>query len=127
MVKCIRFDGDPSALDSLMRYFEEFDEALEDMLYEEQTGQPLFVKEGSKIVRISKSEIVYIEGYGDYARIHLQNGKKMLSQISLKRFEETLNEKRFCRVHRSYIVAISQINYIAKRRIRMGNDLIPIG
>lgn len=98
MLKCITFDGDPSALNSLMSYFEKFDKALEDMLYEEQTGQPLFVKEGSKIVRICKSEIVYIEGYGDYSKIHLQDGKKMLSQISLKSFEDTLNAKRFCYV-----------------------------
>lgn len=127
MLKCITFDGDPSALNSLMNYFEKFDKALDDILCKEQTGQPLFVKEGNRIVRVCKSEIVYIEGYGDYVRIHLLNGKKFLSQITLKRLEETLNEKEFCRVHRSYIVAISQISYIEKRRIRIGSELIPIG
>lgn len=127
MLKCITFDGDPSALNSLMNYFEKFDKVLEDMLYKEQTDQPLFVKEGSRIVRVCKNEIAYIEGYGDYVRIHLLDGKKLLSQMSLKRFEETLTEKKFCRVHRSYIVAISQISYIEKKRIRIGNQLIPIG
>ena len=127
MLKCITFDGDPSALNSLMEYFEKFDKALDDMLCKDQVDQSLFIKEGSKIVRICKNEIVYIEGYGDYAKIHLLNGKKMLSHVSLKRLEETLNEKYFCRVHRSYIVAISQINYIEKKRIRIGNELIPIG
>jgi len=110
-----------------MNYFDKFDRALEDMLCKEQTDQPLFVKEGSKIVRVCKTDILYIEGYGDYVRIHLLSGKRLLSQMSLKRFEETLNEKSFCRVHRSFIVAISQIDYIEKRRIRIGNELIPIG
>lgn len=127
MLKCITFDGDPSSLESLMSYFEKFDKALEEMIYKEQTSQPLFVKEGSKIIRICKNEIIYLEGYGDYVRIHLVNGKKLLSQMSLKRFEEVLNEKEFCRVHRSYIIAISRISYIEKKRIRINNELIPIG
>ncbi|MDD3062441.1 MAG: LytTR family DNA-binding domain-containing protein, partial [Massilibacteroides sp.] len=34
--------------------------------------------------------------------------------------------KGFCRVHRSYIVAIAHINYIERKRIRIGSELIPI-
>ena len=32
----------------------------------------------------------------------------------------------FCRVHRSYIVSLSHINYIERKRIRIGEELIPI-
>jgi DNA-binding LytR/AlgR family response regulator len=44
----------------------------------------------------------------------------------LKRFEEFLDRNRFCRVHRSYIVSLSHINYIERKRIRIGEELIPI-
>lgn len=93
---------------------------------QETAVHPLFVKEGNKIIRLRMENILFIEGYGDYAKIHMIDGKPLLSQISLKRFEETLSEKEFCRVHRSFIVSISQISYIERKRIRIGKELIPI-
>ena len=35
-------------------------------------------------------------------------------------------QESFCRVHRSYIVSLSHINYIERKRIRIGEELIPI-
>lgn len=129
MLKCITFDGDAATLNSLMGYFEKLDRALaevNEVLNKEQTEQPIFLKEGSKIIRIQRKDILYLEGYGDYVKIHRTAGKSLLSKVSLRRFETCLAGKEFCRVHRSYIVAISHINYIEKKRIRIGNELIPI-
>ncbi|MCC8198786.1 MAG: LytTR family transcriptional regulator [Tannerellaceae bacterium] len=129
MLKCITFEGDASSLNTLMEYFEKLDKALADVhkvLHKEQADQPIFVKEGSKIIRVPREDILYLEGYGDYVKIHRTTDKPLLSQMSLKRFESSLSSRDFCRVHRSYIVAISQINYIERKRIRIGNELIPI-
>ncbi|MDD2437735.1 MAG: LytTR family DNA-binding domain-containing protein [Massilibacteroides sp.] len=129
MLKCITFDGDASTLDALMGYFEKLDKALADVqnvLHKEQAEQTFFVKEGSRIIRVLREEILYLEGYGDYVKIHRTNGKPLLSQVSLRKFEESLSSKGFCRVHRSYIVAIAHINYIERKRIRIGSELIPI-
>ncbi|MDD4589013.1 MAG: LytTR family DNA-binding domain-containing protein [Parabacteroides sp.] len=129
MLKCITFDGDASTLNTLMSYFEKLDKALSevhDVLKKEQKGQPIFVREGTRIIHLHEENILYLEGYGDYVKIHCNNSKPLLSQISLKRFEEKLDNTRFCRVHRSYIVALSQISYIEHKRIRIGTDMIPI-
>lgn len=129
MLKCITFDGDAATLDSLMSYFEKLDKALEEVyevLHKKQDGQPLFVKEGNKIIRLQPEDILFLEGYGDYVKIHRTNGKPLLSQVTLKQFESHLRERPFCRVHRSYIVAITHINYIERKRIRIGSELIPI-
>lgn len=129
MLKCITFDGDASTLDVLMGYFEKLDRALadvQDVLQKEQPEQTFFVKEGSRIIRIHREEILYLEGYGDYVRIHRKNGKPLLSQLSLRKFEESFADKGFSRVHRSYIVAIAHIDYIERKRIRIGGELIPI-
>lgn len=129
MLKCITFEGDASSLNTLMEYFEKLDKALADVhkvLHKEQADQPIFVKEGSKIIRVPREDILYLEGYGDYVKIHRTTDKPLLSQMSLKHFESSLSSRDFCRVHRSYIVAISQINYIERKRIRIGNELIPI-
>lgn len=129
MLKCITFDGDSSTLNTLMGYFEKLDKALADVhqvLNKEQTERPIFVREGSKIIRLRRDEILFLEGYGDYVKIHRITGKPLLTQVSLKRFEECLDESRFCRVHRSYIISISHINYIERKRIRIGEELLPI-
>lgn len=129
MLKCITFDGDASTLHTLMGYFEKLDQALAEVheaLNKQRGEQPVFVREGNKIIRLPREEILFLEGYGDYVKIHRLNGKPLLSQVSLKRFEESLCENRFCRVHRSYIVAIPHIHYIERKRIRIGTELIPI-
>ena len=117
MLKCITFDGDASTLNTLMGYFEKLDKALADVhqvLSKEQTERPIFVREGSKIIRLRREEILFLEGYGDYVKVHRINGKPLLTQVSLNR------------VHRSYIVSLSHINYIERKRIRIGEELIPI-
>ena len=76
----------------------------------EQTERPIFVREGSKIIRLRREEILFLEGYGDYVKVHRINGKPLLTQVSLKRFEEFLDRNRFCRVHRSYIVSLSRVS-----------------
>lgn len=130
MLRRIAFENESSVSpDPLNSYFERLYKAIDhvhDMIDKEQAEQPLFVKEGNKIVRVDQSEILYLEGYGDYVKIHHTNGKILLSQVSLKRFETCLDKKKFCRVHRSYIIAILHINYIERKRIRIGNELIPV-
>lgn len=92
-----------------------------------QNKQPLFVREGGRIIHLDRDEILFLEGYGDYVKIHVTSGKVLLTQISLKQFEERLSEREFCRVHRSYIVSLYHISYIERKRIKIGNnDLIPI-
>ena len=71
MLKCITFDGDASTLNTLMGYLEKLDKALADVhqvLSKEQTERPIFVREGSKIIRLRREEILFLEGYGDYVK-----------------------------------------------------------
>lgn len=97
-------------------------------MYAKRVGKPIFLREGNRIIRLHPDEILYVEGYGDYVRVHRTNNKPLLSQNSLKSFEECLGENDFCRVHRSYIVSLSHIEYIERKRIRIGstNTLIPV-
>ncbi len=125
MLKSVMFENESSAFNLLMGYIEKLDRTLADMK-KDQSEQPVFVKEGSRIMRVDRNEILYLEGYGDYVKIHRVSGKPLLSQISLKKFETNLPEKDFCRVHRSFIVSIQHISYIEKKRIRIGSELIPI-
>lgn len=68
-----------------------------------------------------------MEGMREYVRIHLMNGKPVMSLISLKKMEETLPPHQFMRVHRSYLVNLNQITMVERSRILFGKDVrIPV-
>ncbi|MFK7924450.1 MAG: LytR/AlgR family response regulator transcription factor [Bacteroidia bacterium] len=86
----------------------------------------LFVKTGYKTVRIAYADICYLEGLGDYVAIHTKDDK-ILSLDSIKSFMLRLPAERFVRVHRSYAVALEQIESIERNRIIIKDSYIPIG
>jgi len=96
----------------------------------EQTPTPsfsdyLFVRSDYKLVKIDLSGILYIESLGDYVKI-FTGEKPILTQMSMKALEEKLPASAFIRVHRSFIVAFSKIDYIQKQQLGIGNREIPI-
>ena len=79
--------------------------------------EDLFVKSDYRVVRIRFNEIKYIEGMREYVRIHLTDGKPVMTLLSMKALEEKLPPGQFMRVHRSYIVNLNKINVIERNRI----------
>lgn len=87
----------------------------------------LFVKSEYRIIRINFKDIQYIEGMREYVRIHLTNDKPVMTLLSMKSLEEQLPKDQFMRVHKSYIVNLSQIKIVERSRIVFGNEYLPIG
>lgn len=86
----------------------------------------LFVKVEYSIVQIPFDDIVFIEGFDDYIKIHTA-GKPILTLLSLKNVLKLLPAQRFLRVHRSFIVAIDKIKYVRAQKIAIQNREIPVG
>lgn len=87
----------------------------------------IFVKSDYKNIRINTRDILYIEGFDDYIRIHLDSEKSIFTLMSLKSVMEKLPESDFIRVHRSYIVPIKKIQRIYNQHIQLADKEIPIG
>lgn len=68
-------------------------------------------RSGSKITVIPVEKIWYIEAEDDYTMIYWESGHN-LKEKTMKYFEQHLPEGEFVRVHRSYIVNLSQITTI---------------
>jgi two-component system, LytTR family, response regulator len=85
----------------------------------------IFVKDGTKLIKINLSEILYIEGLKDYVCIHTST-KKIVSLQTMKSLEMSLPKEKFIRIHNSYIIAFEAINEIEKDRISIGKTIIPI-
>jgi two-component system, LytTR family, response regulator LytT len=87
----------------------------------------IFVKADYKILKISLGSIKYIESMSEYVRIHLTEGKPVMTLLSMKSLEEMLPSSIFMRVHRSYIVNLLLITVIDRGRIVFdGNVYIPV-
>lgn len=85
----------------------------------------LFIKTENRLLKIFLRDILFIEGCGDYIKIHLSDKRQILSLQSLNAMEGRLSDN-FIRTHRSYIVALDKIDEIERRRIRIGKEIIPI-
>jgi len=85
----------------------------------------IFVKTEYRLEKVLFDEILFIEGMGDYRRIHTLN-KKIMTLQTFNEFEQAIPSDIICRVHKSYMAAINKIDSIEKDRIRIGDILIPI-
>src|SRR5687768_5404090 len=62
----------------------------------------VFVKDGTKLVKVRWADIVYVEGLKDYVTIHTRQ-QKIVTLQRLKTLEEQLPADKFIRIHHSYI------------------------
>lgn len=85
----------------------------------------IFVRSEYKIQKINLSDILYIEGMGDYVNIQTQAGK-LLTLENIKSFQERLPSSRFMRVHKSFIIPFEKIEFVEKNRVKIQDQLIPV-
>lgn len=99
---------------------------------ETNTVKFLAVKKRHKVQLIPIEDLLYIKGAGAYTELFLSNGKKELHDKSLEKLEQLLSFS-FERIHKSYLVKMSEIKelivesgskYIAELK---NGELIPIG
>ena len=88
----------------------------------------LFLKTEYRIVKVSISDIRYVEGMSEYLKVYLDGDKKpIVTLLSMKKMKERLPDS-FMRIHRSYIVNLTKIQEVNKNRIIMDADTyLPIG
>lgn len=87
----------------------------------------IYVKSEYKLVKVSFSDILYVEGVKDYVKIYSRDGRKpVMSLMNMKKIEDYLPKSCFMRVHRSYIVNMSAVEMVDRGRIVMGDAYIPV-
>lgn len=84
------------------------------------------VKSDGKLYRVSFDEILFAESNGDYITLHTDD-QKITFYATLKDFCEQLPDHLFCRIHRSYIVAMNRIDFVEGNVVQLGNHKLPVG
>lgn len=93
-----------------------------------QNDDTLFLKTEYRIVKVSISDIRYVEAMSEYLKVHLESeDKPIITLLSMKKMEERLPDY-FMRIHRSYIINLTKIQEVNKNRVIMDSDTyLPIG
>lgn len=117
------------AIDYLLKPFskERFDKAVQKWLSQKETLAPqkivteqirqpeernrVVVREGGNIRIIPVNEIQYLEAYDDYVKIFTLK-EMFLKKKTMSFYESSLDPAEFVRVHRSYIIRLSQLTRI---------------
>lgn len=87
----------------------------------------IFVKSEYKQLKINLDSILYIEGLKDYIKIWIKNEPHpILTLMSLKTMEEELPADKFMRVHRSFIVALKNVEVVERSQIIINKQRITV-
>ncbi|MCW3093572.1 MAG: chemotaxis protein CheY [Ferruginibacter sp.] len=86
----------------------------------------IFLNVQKKKVKISFSEIVYIESQREYIKIVTMKNE-YISKMSTHEIEGLLPAKIFKRIHRSYIISVSKIDSYTAEMVEVNGISIPIG
>lgn len=92
----------------------------------EKQSDFIFIKSDKKSIKVNISNIMYIEGLGDYIKIFL-NDKKLVTNLSMKKIENLLPTTQFYRIHKSYIISIDKVESIEGNMVKINNTRLPIG
>ena len=88
----------------------------------------VFIKSAYKFYKIKFSDILFCEGMKDYTQVHILNKEKPIITLqNLKTFVSKLPPDQFIRVHRSFVVSLSNIDMVSKNEITIGKKDLPIG
>jgi DNA-binding LytR/AlgR family response regulator len=97
---------------------------------EEQEDDYIFVKTENKgkMIKVNFKDILYVEGLKNYVSIYTKEDR-IVTLLNIKDLEERLPQKRFLRVHKSYIVSVDSIKALDGNQILLTDikAYIPLG
>ena len=83
------------------------------------TNDFIFLKDGTKLLKVNFSDIKYVVGLKDYVKVMCKDNKQIVSLMTMKSMEELLPEPKFLRIHNSTIIAIDAIEEIERDRVKI--------
>lgn len=86
----------------------------------------VFVRHEGSLVKVKFDDILWLKGDGNYTTLITKKTVFSVRNI-LKDFESVLPNIQFLRIHKSYIVQVSEILSINTKEVKVGTDLVPIG
>jgi len=86
----------------------------------------IFLRNEKKYVQVAIGDILFIEAAGNYSKVVLVDNSILIRE-KLSNMLAMLPDDGFIQVHKSFLVAKSQIKFIEGNTIRIADATIPIG
>jgi DNA-binding LytR/AlgR family response regulator len=85
-----------------------------------------FFNVNKKMVKVALDDILYLESLKEYIKIYTSM-KRLTTKYSIGEVLRFLNDPRFLRIHRSFIINLDQIEAFSATEIEIGGQELPIG
>jgi DNA-binding LytR/AlgR family response regulator len=86
----------------------------------------IFFKANKKIHKFYFKDILFVEGSGNYVKIHTENSLPLMVLEKLSELDEKLSKNQFIRVHKSFIVNISHIQQIEGNTLKIKDKTVSV-
>lgn len=90
-----------------------------------QNTNEIYIKANGKLVRLELNSILFIENLADYVKI-VTTQTSYVIYCTIKHLESRLPADRFMKIHRSYIINLSKIDFIEDNDLSINARLLPI-
>ncbi|WP_299220482.1 LytTR family DNA-binding domain-containing protein [uncultured Aquimarina sp.] len=112
-------------LNAVNNYFEIHHKVLPVKAEEIKPNDFIFVRSDRRMKKVDFSEIIYVESYNDYLKIHCDNST-IVTRETISNIEAKLPVQQFMRTHRSFIISIKKIDSFSNEELVLNNKSIPI-
>lgn len=86
----------------------------------------VFIRSNKKTVKVNFNNILYIEGLGDYIKVHTTDGH-LVTNLSMKKMMSLLPPTQFYRIHKSFIISLQRIEALEGNMVNLGGQKLPVG
>lgn len=115
----------------IVRFNQAVDRALAKKLLEENATRKIqgfiTVKSERRYVRIVIDDILYAEGLKDYLIIHLVDGRRIITRMTMGAMSDMLPDNNFIRVSKSFIINRWKVESFSGKSVTVNSREIPIG
>ena len=117
------------AIDYLLKpfSFERFVKAVSKIknLNDDKT-EHIIIKSDKKLHQIKFDDIIFVEGLGDYIKVHLKDSF-LVTYKTLKDMKNALPSSIFIQVHKSFIINKNKVDYIEGNLAIINSNKVPLG
>lgn len=85
-----------------------------------------FIRTNKGLTKIYEHQIIHIESMDNYAQIHTENGRFVISK-TLKHVFEQLDQDKFCRIHKKYVINLRHVQAVEDGQVFTTLGPLPIG